>query len=160
MRAHLQEQQHACHCHATNLQNHFCGDALINLIDKMAQGPAPRSPSPCLRMRALSLTLEVVQYSAADALARTPACMALPCNNFASPLLWRRSDQSHAGALVRTTARMPLPRNEFAKPLLWRTSDQSHPVLKVLHIKSHRLPQSPWLCAGRSGPGPSLEVGD
>ena len=72
----------------TNLQSHFCGDALINLIDKMAQGPAPRSPSPCLRMRALSLTLEVVQYSAADALARTPTYMPLPCDEFAKPLLW------------------------------------------------------------------------
>ena len=70
--AQLQEQPRVCHCHATNMQNHFCGDALINLIDRMAQGASPRTPSR-----------------------RTAACMPRPCNEFAKPLLWRHSGQSH-----------------------------------------------------------------
>ena len=63
LRAHLQEQQHACHCHAlplpchctTNVQHHSCGGIVLNLIDRMAQGASARSHSPCLRMQALYL---------------------------------------------------------------------------------------------------------
>ncbi len=55
LRAHLQERRRVCHCRAADLQNHLCGDTLINLSDRAAQGAPPRSPSPCLGTQAFYL---------------------------------------------------------------------------------------------------------
>ncbi len=49
LREHLQglppdEQLHACQGHVTNVQNHYCGNTLVNIIDKMASCNALHVP--------------------------------------------------------------------------------------------------------------------